>query len=88
MNIKTIVIVIIIFVLLFTQVENIEDMEDMENIEGYCYGYGCDRNRNYYGRRGDYRRRYYSSPYYYQLYNPFGFLPCVNSLFGGTQCYW
>lgn len=64
------------------------------DVEGFCAGPNCSRHHGRYSHAHNYN--YYDSVYpyygyrsYYDQYwyNPWGYLPCMNSIFGGSYCW-
>jgi hypothetical protein len=103
MSISEQAILIITIVVLFYFIYEIviENFITFDEAEGFCSGPNCeghkhhnrgyynsDYNRDYYYNRyyDNYYNRYYD-PYNQYWYNPWGYLPCMNSIFGGTYCW-
>lgn len=89
-NKETVIVIVILAVLYYllseVLIETAEDFNiiSFDSSENFCSGYGCRHSRHF-------RRYNYNYPYYRYYYNPWnyfwGYLPCVDTVNGGTYCW-
>ena len=83
MNIALVIVIIIIIFLIFTQCEKQNDKENFYSSHSYYR-----RRPRYTNHSYSYGSEWYNYPYFWNYWgNPWGYMPCVNDVFGQTRCY-
>ncbi len=83
MNIALLIALVIVIFLLITQVKCDNDKENFWSNHAYYR-----RGPQHYNRTYPYGYEWYNYPYFWDYWgNPWGYLPCVNDVFGQTRCY-